>query len=802
MNRRQYIVGAGIAGASVLTGTVSGTGSRRQEHGRTESQHGSGIKTGTEIIVGLPPSSNVPTAKIRAIVPNASIERDYRGLRVVTFRLPSNANQNAVIANLKARDDIRYVETNGTLSTEVVPTDTEFENQNGVKVINCESAWDITQGSRDVKIAVLDQGVQHDHPDLAAAMDTQFANGGYDFVDKDDDPYPDDLVEEYHGTHVAGIAVADTDNSEGIAGVSKSTLMAGRVTNEDHIATKTDLVDGIIWATDNGADIINISLGSESYSEVLKDAVSYAHQQGALVVAAAGNSYGGKVRYPAAYSECIAVSALTPSGNTGGYSSIGSEIDIAAPGTGIMSTVNYGGYGRYTGTSMAAPFVSGVAALVLSRWALTNDQLRNHLEKTAVDMGLPGERQGSGRVDAYNAVSTTPDTSTANESEVMIDNFEYSETTLTDNYSINRGASGVGLDQTVAYEGSQSLEINNTDSELVSYQGLNQYPEPGNTISLRINATGGADTVNFLYGAQSGSDSWYFVKMHFPNNNVFLYKEKSGSTTLLSSATTGFTLSEDIWYNLEIEWRADGEHIIRMTDGSGTHILEFAATDSTYTDGGVGFSAYLASGGSVKYDQVKAIGSDAEPSMEVVEDFESGNLQDYNYINSTGWSVSDGAPYEGTYSAFHNSKVGTIYTDTISYQRGETTDTRVYLGEYNGCKSGIEFWFCTSSDGSETYMQFVSAENNKHYIVYENGSEIRYIATETNVDIPANEWLRLEVTTDEQEITGKIYSSSGTLVSSISGTDQTLASGGIGFTDEWQDQDVPVYVDAIRKRTN
>lgn len=158
------------------------------------------------------------------------------------------------------------------------------------------------------------------------------SNGGRDFVDDDGDPYPDSLNEEIHGTHVAGIAAAEVNNGNGVTGIGNSSVIAGRALSERGSGSTADIADAITWAANEGADVINLSLGGGGYTNTMQNAVTYAANQGALVVAAAGNDGSGSVSYPAAYGGVLAVSALDPDESLASYSNYGPKIDLAAPG--------------------------------------------------------------------------------------------------------------------------------------------------------------------------------------------------------------------------------------------------------------------------------------------------------------------------------------------------------------------------------------------------------------------------------------------------------------------------------------
>ncbi|CAM3531856.1 S8 family serine peptidase [Marinicrinis lubricantis] len=264
---------------------------------------------------------------------------------------------------------------------------------------------DVTeQDLAPLTVAVIDTGVDLQHEDLQASI-----VAGYDFVDGDNDPDDD---EDGHGTHVAGIIAALDNNGIGVAGVASGTkLMPIRVLGPEG-GTTADLASGIDWAVSAGADLINLSLGGEMDSRAVHDAVRHAVNGGVLVIAAAGNESSAVV-YPAAYEEVVAVAALMPTRNglrAADFSNYGSEIDVSAPGVSILSTLPNNIYGYADGTSMAAPIITGLAALLLAedRW-LTQMEAREKAEtlhfsltEAVYDLGDPGFDiyTGYGLVDA------------------------------------------------------------------------------------------------------------------------------------------------------------------------------------------------------------------------------------------------------------------------------------------------------------------------------------------------------------------------------------------------------------------
>jgi len=250
-----------------------------------------------------------------------------------------------------------------------------------------------------VKVCVVDTGIDKDHPDLQANI-----VGGRNFVTKgatvDPTKWDDD---NGHGTHVAG-TIAAVDNTIGVVGVAPSaSLLAAKVLNRQGSGYLSDVIAGIDYCVQNGAKVVSMSLGSSSDVQAFHDAVDAAYASGVLLVAAAGNDYGGAVSYPAAYDSVVAVSATDSADNPASFSNVGPEVELAAPGVSILSTYKGGGYATLSGTSMATPHVSGVAALAWeANPLLTNAEVRALLQSTADDLGAVGKDNlfGYGLVDA------------------------------------------------------------------------------------------------------------------------------------------------------------------------------------------------------------------------------------------------------------------------------------------------------------------------------------------------------------------------------------------------------------------
>ncbi len=297
------------------------------------------------------------------------------------------------IRELKKNPDVLSVEEAVLYQALLMPDDTHYPEQWNMQNINTEEGWEHALGD-NVTVAVIDTGVDYTHEDLDDNVIL-----GYDWVNDDSDPMDD----HGHGTHVAGIVAAEM-NGIGVVGVApNSRILAEKVLGADGSGYDFDVANAIIDAADAGADIISLSLGG-SYSRVIEDASNYAYGKGVLIVAAAGNN-GGSVLYPAALDNVIAVSALNSDNTLAYYSSRGTEIEMSAPGGGdklIYSTYPGSTYQGATGTSMAAPHVSGAAALIKSiHPAWSNDEVREHLHSTATDLGPQGKDDyyGHGLVD-------------------------------------------------------------------------------------------------------------------------------------------------------------------------------------------------------------------------------------------------------------------------------------------------------------------------------------------------------------------------------------------------------------------
>ena len=342
-------------------------------------------------------------ASIKNSVLTAQIEIfNIRILKVPEGNVPQTLTQ---VINCPG---VAYAEPNYIVyADDTIPNDPNFGNEYGLVNIRAPQGWDLSTGSSTVTIAIIDTGVDLSHPDLAGKI-----VGGYDFVNNDSVAQDDNG----HGTHVAGIAAAISNNHSGIAGVSwGARIMPIKALNALANGSYANVAAGIVLATDQGAQIINLSLGGGSPSLILQDAVDYALSKGVILVASVGNSGNTSILYPAKYPQVIAVGAVDSTNNRAGTSNYGPELDMVAPGVSIYSSV-IGGYDYKSGTSMAAPFVSGLAAILRGYSAdYSPDTIAWAIQSTALDLGAPGwdEFYGFGLIQVDRAIySVLPPTPT------------------------------------------------------------------------------------------------------------------------------------------------------------------------------------------------------------------------------------------------------------------------------------------------------------------------------------------------------------------------------------------------------
>jgi len=282
----------------------------------------------------------------------------------------------------------------------VIPNDVLYkEYQWNLPTISTEKGWSVGRGSDSIIVGVLDTGVQTDHPDLTGKLVK-----GMNIVSEKDSP-EDDVG---HGTHVAGIIAAAVNNGEGVAGMTwYNKVLPVKVLDSSGAGSTYSVAQGVIWATDHGAKVINMSLGNYAEAQFLHDALKYAFDHDVVLVAASGNDNTERPGYPAAYPEVLAVAATDQKGNKASFSNYGKYIDVAAPGDAIASTYPGSQYAALSGTSMASPHVAALAGLIRSiNPELKNTEVMDIIRQTAKDIGEKGKDIyfGYGQIDVVKAL--------------------------------------------------------------------------------------------------------------------------------------------------------------------------------------------------------------------------------------------------------------------------------------------------------------------------------------------------------------------------------------------------------------
>ncbi|MGZ0879168.1 S8 family peptidase [Priestia megaterium] len=309
--------------------------------------------------------------------------------------LHSKRDINTLIKIYNKLEEVEYAEPNHMLKAFYTPNDPFFAYQYGPQKVQAPDAWDVTTSNGNIKIAIIDTGVQLNHPELAIKLWP-----GYNFVEGNLNPNDGNG----HGTHVAGIAGALTENSLGIAGIAPSaSIIPVRALDNSGNGTLSNIANAITYSTNAGAKVINLSLGSSQGSITLENAINHAWNQGVVIVAAAGNEASNTLTYPAAYQNVIAVASTDINDQKSDFSNYGTWVEVSAPGSTILSTYTGSYYAYLSGTSMACPHVAGLAALLAAQ-GKNNVQIKNTILSTCDPVPGTGLYWTYGRINANRAV--------------------------------------------------------------------------------------------------------------------------------------------------------------------------------------------------------------------------------------------------------------------------------------------------------------------------------------------------------------------------------------------------------------
>ncbi|MBP7697472.1 MAG: S8 family serine peptidase [candidate division Zixibacteria bacterium] len=601
------------------------------------------------------------------------------------LRIPAGTTVEEMVAAFGARPDVEYAEPNYIAHAFMTPNDPYYTYQWHMPLIKMPAAWDQTTGSPSVIVAVVDCGVAYETygsftqaPDLAG---TSFVPG-YDFINNDSHPN-DDCA---HGTHVAGTVAQTTNNNLGVTGVAfNCSIMPVKVLDASGSGSYTAIANGVTFAADNGAHVINMSLGGSYNSSTLQNAVVYAYNKGVTIVCAAGNAGTSTPQYPAAYSQCISVSAVRYNKTYTSYTSYGSTIDICAPGgdvsvdqngdgyvDGVLQQThdgtNYGtfGYYFYEGTSMASPHVAGVAALLIAKngGSMAPADVRAALQNTAEDLGAAGWDQyyGYGLVDANAALlsistnnppvaafSGTPTSGTAPLTVVFTD----ASTNNPTSWSWNFGDGGTSTAQNPTH----------------TYASAGTY-----TVTL---------TATNAYGSDSETKTGYITVSApptYPPVAAFSGTPTSGTAPLTVVFTDASTNTPTSWsWNFGDGGTSTAQNPTHTYTSAGTYTVTLTATN--------------------------AYGSDSETKTNYITvTTETAQCDDFNDGNYTGWS----------------NKLGT-WSAANYYLKGNSTTSNARLTSPFGT-------FSTATITCKVRMNTGRTQRNTRIIfAYTNSSNYRYV---------------------------------------------------------------------------
>ncbi|WP_254280649.1 twin-arginine translocation signal domain-containing protein [Haloarcula marina] len=397
----------------------------------------------------------------------------------------------------------------------------------------------------------------------------------------------------------------------------------------------------------------------------------------------------------------------------------------------------------------------------------------------------------------------------ATSSPTIIDDFEdggLSEYEADPNNS-DVDMSGVNVTSSQPKNGSLSLEIDAVEAEFISTSGLNAYPAAGDTFRVWIRTTGGVDETNFTYGVQSHTDR-YFVRLSEVNDRVALYRYENDSSTQLSESDSGFSLSPDTWYQIEIDWQTDGTHTVTVYDDTKTQVTQTSATDTTWNSGGIGFDAYIYSSGTKVWYDYAVIGDDSgnggESSGGLIEGFEHNDLSDYYSFDrgASGASIVnspvDGGSYALELSGTTTEMINTASLDGYSQLDGypQPGDTFSYHFRTPDAAGSANFTYGVQDHENRYYISTDFDEDEFYLFTYKSGNST-HLGGESGITYETGVWYEVEITwaTDGTHTARLIHPSNGEIASGTM-SDSTFTSKGIGF-DAYLSSGESVYFDHV-----
>ncbi|MED4780369.1 S8 family serine peptidase [Brevibacillus choshinensis] len=512
-----------------------------------------------EYIVKFRNGASQKTTKLRAANNGATLADSSDQHMLIHLQKTSDE---AALESLASDPNVEYIEPNIRMYATASIEDPYYSEQWGLDQIQAPAAWEAASGDSPVTVAVIDTGVDYTHPDLKGRVDT--AND-IDYVNNDRDAKDD----EGHGTHVAGIIAAKL-NSQGIAGVAGSRnikILPLKALDQKGEGDMYDVATAIMDAADLGADVINLSLGAELESgqkapRTLTDAVQYAMDKGALVVAAAGNEAANADRYvPASIPGVITVSAVGADLKLANFSNYGSSVNLTAPGVDILSTYPGDRYAYMSGTSQATPFVSGVAAMLkASDPDMSVKELTNRLLETATDLGKTGrdDQYGYGLVNAYLAIqSDSSNTEDLEPSAVNVSSLK------ADQSKLSLPPNGSGTITLTAYltNGSKSA-VAAKDVEWQTKDKKIAVVENGGVM-----ATGfGKTTISGAYGGKTVSIPVEITVTKLAASKTTVTMKPDGTATVELTATYGDKSKGTVAAG-DVTWKSQNDDVAEVQDG-------------------------------------------------------------------------------------------------------------------------------------------------------------------------------------------------------------------------------------------
>jgi subtilisin family serine protease len=478
---------------------------------------------------------------VKALFP-AKLKENAPLSRIIEVHYEADIDPLFISSKLRNSFEVEWAEPRFVYEPDYVPNDPSYASQYALSKINAALAWDITKGDTNVVIGIIDTGVDWDHPDLSANIwinRNEIPDNGIDddnngFIDDvrgwdfgglngtpDNDPMED---QPDHGTHVAGISSAVTDNGIGVASIGfKSKLMPVKTTRNDQRGSNGPYIiygyEGIVYAADNGAKVINCSWGGSGFSMLGQETIDYALSQGSLVVAASGNSNSSGSHYPSSYKGVLSVASTTSTDTKSSFSNFGYDIDVSAPGSSIYNTWQNDTYATLSGTSMASPLTAGLAALVFAHFpsynaAQVGEQIRVNCDN--IDALNPSFQYllGAGRTNAFKTLNN------ANSISVRAIDVSFSDEAP--------GGDGDGV-----FEANEIISVYvNFKNYLNPTSNLSIQLEARNSYSSVINSTFNAGSVGTLNEFNNGSSKFTFAISNTVPQNAklnFLLRFSDGS---------------------------------------------------------------------------------------------------------------------------------------------------------------------------------------------------------------------------------------------------------------------------------